>query len=328
MAKQHGSIKLTGQLGGISFYEMDGNYYARRKTAHSAERIRTDPKFAKTYRNGLDFGTASRASKLLRKALRSIVAPFADNRMAGRMTGLLTKVVASDSIHTHGKRRASSGDLALLNGFEFNKHQALCLSPKVFIDRVSGLVKISLPSVSASHGATSSLPRGARIVAGIVSINFEKGTYTRHQQTCLVDELQGSSLKCRVPVARDLQSTIIVTLGVTMDINNINQENSSASDSYQAMAIVGVSTVSAGRTESKGFRDGDILSSRVYHIGVRSSMRRRRNSICIAVDIRPPTSRSKLLSVNPPRGGVTNLDDHQTTLFSLCADRARRLAFG
>jgi hypothetical protein len=68
-----------GQIGGISFYKMDGKYYARMKTCHSKERIQNDPAFAKTYQCGLDFGEASRTSKQLRHAWASVLPNVADN---------------------------------------------------------------------------------------------------------------------------------------------------------------------------------------------------------------------------------------------------------
>jgi hypothetical protein len=210
MAKQLGLFKFTGQMGGISFYEMEGEYYARLKTAHN---VGVDPRFDKTYRTGLDFGTASRASKLLRDALGHTVKPFVDPRYAGRLTARFVKTVAADNVHECGRRQVSSGDLSFLEGFEFNKHTALqaslASSPTVSIDRVAGEVKIALLPSSTLAAAS------AQLVFSIVCINFKNGTYTSHHHTAPLDggDVNGE-FTVHAPLDADPETAIIVTLGV------------------------------------------------------------------------------------------------------------------
>ena len=182
MATQHGIIKLTGQIGGISFYKMEGKYYARMKTCHSKERIQNDPAFAKTYQCGLDFGEASRTSKQLRHAWASVLPNVADNRVAGRLTGKLVKVLQGDSCHAAGRRKVAHGDLSFLKGFEFNKYAAFSnvFSPtyQVSISRRTNEASIYIPAwntrdgISASTGATH-----VRLVAVVTSVDFKNGGY-------------------------------------------------------------------------------------------------------------------------------------------------------
>jgi hypothetical protein len=210
MAKQLGLFKFTGQMGGVSFYEMEGNYYARLKTSHD---VASDPRFYKTYRIGLDFGTASRASKLLRDALAHTVKPFADPRYAGRLTARFVKAVAADSMHECGQRQVSNGDLSFLKGFEFNKHAvfsaALTSPPVVSINRATGSVKIA---VAASN--TFALA-SAQLVSDIVCVNFKKGTYASHHYTVQLNtgDADGEFV-FRAPLNADPNAAIIVTLGM------------------------------------------------------------------------------------------------------------------
>lgn len=48
MAKQTGVYKITGCVEGICFYQMDGQYFARKKSSLSRNRVLHDPAFLKT----------------------------------------------------------------------------------------------------------------------------------------------------------------------------------------------------------------------------------------------------------------------------------------
>lgn len=48
MAKQTGPVKITGTIGNICFYEMDGKYYARMKSSLTGKRVKKDPRFRRT----------------------------------------------------------------------------------------------------------------------------------------------------------------------------------------------------------------------------------------------------------------------------------------
>ncbi len=48
MAKQSGPIKVRGTVQGLTFYQLEGEYYVRQKSSLDAKRIKTDPAFANT----------------------------------------------------------------------------------------------------------------------------------------------------------------------------------------------------------------------------------------------------------------------------------------
>ena len=60
MAKQTENF-ITGTIGDLTYYLMDGIYYARLKSSLSGKRVRTDPKFKRTMENA---GRLARASRL------------------------------------------------------------------------------------------------------------------------------------------------------------------------------------------------------------------------------------------------------------------------
>jgi len=60
MAKQTGPVKITGTIGNICFYEMDGEYYARLKSSLTGKRVKKDPRFRRTMEFASFLGLASK----------------------------------------------------------------------------------------------------------------------------------------------------------------------------------------------------------------------------------------------------------------------------
>ena len=71
MAKQTGDIFLTGTIGNVTFYKLNGRYYLKTVSAHSRKRILTDPCFEKTRRNAASFGSAQKIASFVYRLLPS-----------------------------------------------------------------------------------------------------------------------------------------------------------------------------------------------------------------------------------------------------------------
>jgi hypothetical protein len=182
MARQDGVIKLTGQMGGISFYKSRDGHLVRLKSGVDGERIKNDPAFARTRENGAEFGRAGASSKLLRTAFRTLILAVADGRMASRLTRQMMRVIQADATSTRGERNVIDGEAELLRGFEFNENGRV---DKTFfapytsvIDRTSGTLSVDIPEfipanmIAAPPGSTH-----FRFIAGAAEIDFEQGTY-------------------------------------------------------------------------------------------------------------------------------------------------------
>ncbi len=155
MAKQSGLIKLKGTLGGITFYKTQDGHLAREKGGVEASRIANDPNFQRTRENGAEFGAAGKAGKLLRTSLRTILQNSADNRMVGRLTSEMVKVIQADLTSQRGQRNVIDGEAVLLEGFEFNIKgklgNALYAPYLATIDRVTGILEVTLASFIPSN---------------------------------------------------------------------------------------------------------------------------------------------------------------------------------
>jgi hypothetical protein len=67
MARQIGDIKIRGTIGDVTFYRMDGEYYARMKSSLTAKKVKTHPHFALTRMYAKWLGEASKlASEVYR----------------------------------------------------------------------------------------------------------------------------------------------------------------------------------------------------------------------------------------------------------------------
>jgi hypothetical protein len=238
VAVQCGPIKLTGQLGGVSFYEMDGKFYARMKTAHSADRIKTDPAFLATHQNSLDFATAVNASKLLRTAWGDLTGSFADKRITGRLNGKFVHVLKGDTTSPRGSRQIACGDLSVLQGFELNKNivlgELLPAKPVVAVNRTAGSVAVSLLQ---QHSLISDTHH--QVVIAVTCINFRQGTHTTYcYEHSLADLTAGvnNPVIIDAPACANSQCTVIVTLGISTH----NTAGQALTPSGNAMAIVGI----------------------------------------------------------------------------------------
>ena len=182
MAKQKGIIKLKGTLGDISFYKTQDGYLAREKGGIEADRIANDPAFARTRENGAEFGRAGKAGRMLRTAIRGLLQNIADNRMVGRLTQEMVKVIQADITNPRGLRNVIDGEAELLEDFEFNRNGGLrttLYAPfTAVIDRVAGTLTVDIPvfvplnMIAAPNGSTH-----FKIISAGAEIDFENETF-------------------------------------------------------------------------------------------------------------------------------------------------------
>lgn len=103
MSKQKGLIKLVGTIGGVSFYNSDGQYLARMAGGPTKERIQNDPNFVRTRENNVEFGGSAKVGKAFRTALSGVLQTMAGRRLTGQLTRLF-KSINLKGVGTRGKR--------------------------------------------------------------------------------------------------------------------------------------------------------------------------------------------------------------------------------
>lgn len=164
MARQQGSVKLSGRIGDVLFYKSPHGWLARGAGSLNKERLRRDPAFAATRSTGEEFGRVSQAGKLLRSSVQRYARYAKDYSTNYRLNTALVEVLKEDTIHERGQRRLSSTELGGLQGFEWNSQT--CFSEafrprlKITIDRQAGQALVRCPrfrtadSIAFPHGAS------------------------------------------------------------------------------------------------------------------------------------------------------------------------------
>ena len=205
MARQEGIIRLTGGVGNLSFYKSQDGYLVRKKSGVSRKRIMSDPAYARTRENIAEFRRGALATKLLRRAFSSCIRTAADNRVTSRLTSAIMKVIKTDAINSPGERNVTCGEVALLEGFEFNKNAGLATTlaapVTAAIDRARSAMTIAIAAFSPANSVSA--PDGAthfRLKAVAAAIDF-KGN------TCSVSTSDSADL----PISEDVQGPLILS---------------------------------------------------------------------------------------------------------------------
>jgi hypothetical protein len=102
MAKQKGPVKITGTIGGVTFYKLNGEYYARAKSSLSRRRVKTDRCFSNTMRNAAWFAQASKISSavflFLRRAGLKNNSQRIDRKIQSRSVALVRSGMENEEI--------------------------------------------------------------------------------------------------------------------------------------------------------------------------------------------------------------------------------------
>jgi len=102
MARQAGPIYLIGTIDDITFYKMEGEYYARKKSSLDRRQFRTDPRFARSRKAAHTFGEASQlASAIYWQLPKAQRGKGVVNRLTGQVGQLLRKGLSSQQILKH-----------------------------------------------------------------------------------------------------------------------------------------------------------------------------------------------------------------------------------
>jgi hypothetical protein len=92
MAEQTGSIKITGTIHGICFYQMHGKHYARLKSSLSGKRVKTSTGFKNTMQYAALLANASRIGSIVYRLLpKERRARRVYQQLTGRAMQLLKK---------------------------------------------------------------------------------------------------------------------------------------------------------------------------------------------------------------------------------------------
>ncbi len=259
MARQKGIIKLEGTIGDVSFYKSKDGYLAREKGGVDVDRIRNDPAFQRTRENGSEFGRAGRAGRVLRNAFRLLLQNASDSKVTSRLTKEVLTVIKSDKENVRGERQVSSGDLLILEGFDFNINGKLSAtmyaSYTPSIDRALGDLSVTIPSFIP--GNTIAYPSGAshvKFVVGAAEVDFENESFQFDQASSL-EIVLGPQTEPQIDLSVTLTANSTNELFLVLGLEFLQEVNGAMyplkNGSYNTLNIVAIDAT-ASSSDSDG----------------------------------------------------------------------------
>ena len=101
-------MRIKGTLDEWTFYRDENGGLVRFKGGVSGERIASDPTFARTRANGMEFGHAAKMGKLFRLSIIPMLQSSADGKVTSRLTKVMANVKNLDPSNEHGLRTVAT----------------------------------------------------------------------------------------------------------------------------------------------------------------------------------------------------------------------------
>lgn len=110
MAKQESIVKMSGTLGGLNFYYLNGKPVVRvAGGGFDGKKIRNSPSMVRVRENASEFGMCSKVKKAFRIALNPFLHTYKDATLHGSMMKLMQEIKTHDGISARGARKVGVG---------------------------------------------------------------------------------------------------------------------------------------------------------------------------------------------------------------------------
>jgi len=193
MGKQTSIVRYTGKVGDLIGYYHKGKLCFRSRPA-SVNRSEA------TKLSATDFGTASKAGKLLRQALKQELSIRHDGDLTNRLNTSMLQVLYTGN-QQKGGRRILRKNLEMLAGFKLNQNtelgRLLPFKPVVVQDRHS--LRIAIPALEARSILHAKNTTHVEIKAIAAGLNFNEGDYE-----------QAASAKVLIDLRKPAEATELV----------------------------------------------------------------------------------------------------------------------
>ncbi|ASK29108.1 hypothetical protein CEY12_02855 [Chryseobacterium sp. T16E-39] len=117
MATYESLIKITGSVGDLVFYTLNGKNVVRKKSGFNKTAFKKSPTYEKVRQNSSEFGHCSKVGKTIRLALDPYIKAAEDPLLYQSFAKLMTEIKDLDQISVRGKRNVKNG-ISLEHGKE------------------------------------------------------------------------------------------------------------------------------------------------------------------------------------------------------------------
>ncbi|MDQ1859238.1 hypothetical protein [Chryseobacterium sp. WLY505] len=109
MATYESVIKITGAVGDLVFYTLNGKNVVRKKSGFNKAAFKKNPSYEKVRQNSSEFGHCSKIGKIIRKSLEVYIKEAGDPLLYQKFTKVMTTIKDLDTLSERGKRTVENG---------------------------------------------------------------------------------------------------------------------------------------------------------------------------------------------------------------------------
>lgn len=109
MATYESVIKITGAVGDLVFYNLNGKNVVRKKSGFNKTAFKKSPSYEKVRQNSSEFGHCSKIGKVIRKSLDVYIKESGDPLLYQKFAKVMTAIKDLDTISERGKRTVENG---------------------------------------------------------------------------------------------------------------------------------------------------------------------------------------------------------------------------
>ncbi len=109
MATYESVIKITGAVGDLVFYTLNGKNVVRKKSGFNKAAFKKNPSYEKVRQNSSEFGHCSKMGKMIRKSLEVYIKEAGDPLLYQKFAKVMTVIKDLDTISERGKRTVENG---------------------------------------------------------------------------------------------------------------------------------------------------------------------------------------------------------------------------
>lgn len=109
MATYESLIKITGAVGDLVFYNLNGKNVVRKKSGFNKTAFKKSPTYEKVRQNSSEFGHCSKIGKIIRNTLELYIKEAGDPLLYQKFAKVMTMIKDLDMISGRGKRTVENG---------------------------------------------------------------------------------------------------------------------------------------------------------------------------------------------------------------------------
>ena len=178
MGKFKGIIQFTGQIDGLSFYEMNGKIVVRKTGGFDGDKIKNDANYTRVRENSSEFAHCAEMGKYFRNSLQPYLKQLHIPYVHNRVLGLFQEISRLDLVSARGKRSVINGlqkveAKRVIECFEFDKNLSFdAVFPFTYaVDLLEGNLTVPNFNSSLLKKVTSATHVNLQFV--VVGLDFE-----------------------------------------------------------------------------------------------------------------------------------------------------------